>query len=203
MRTLTITRTRCPTRPLVTTFATYVPSRVRRLPYRLCTLYSRSPVCHPSLSSLPYAGSRLGSGKRKTAFPSLSSWLPGSSSSSSMMSEKPEAGMPETIHLASKVGLRVLRVVAVRNVNDCCLRSADCGAAADGPGLPERVAEMYGSHERSFRSARGTFVARWKMISQVYRVGHEEDMGARRQLQMVVSPPFRTILTTSSMTSWS
>ena len=113
------------------------------------------------------------------------------------MSEKPEAGMPETIHRASKVGLRVLRVVAVRNVSDSCSRSADCGAAADGPGLPERVAEMYGSQERSFRSARGTFVARWKMISQVYRAEVEEDMGARRQLQMVVSPPFRTILTTS------
>ena len=110
-----------------------------------------------------------------------------------MMSEKPEAGMPETIHRASKV----------RNVSDSdsCSRSADCGAAADGPGLPERVAEMYGSQERSFRSASGTFVARWKVISQVYRVGVEEDMGAQRQLQMVVSPPFTMILTTSYLRS--
>lgn len=178
-RTLTIMRVRCPTRPRVTTFATYVPSRVLTLPWRLCTLNSRSPESQPSLNSrLPSSRSRFGSGNRTVALPSLSSRSPGSSSSRERFRSNPEAGTPETIQRVFQVGLRVFREVGVRYVIVC--GSSESGPEAFSCRAGARVARMYGSEEKSFRSASGTFAARWKTISQVYLAGVDIEEERRR-----------------------
>lgn len=112
------------------------------------------------------------------AFPSLSSRSPGSSSSRERFNTNPEAGTPETIQRVFQVGLRVFREVGVRYVIVC--GSSESGPEAFSCRVGARVARIYGSEEKSFKSARGTFAARWKTISQVYLAGVDIEEERRR-----------------------